>query len=178
MSRDLPVAPCPNHVFSLTSNVTPTAYGWCFSGRLYILPRGCTRQTKCQHPNRWSHQGILDEGKARRVKNIAGATQRRAALSMRKSAPDSFHALWQRICPMLPVALQPIEATVGLKFTTVSKFVPKPTKPTNVDPPSSSLWTHQTVLPWRQGSWSVHINLNAMQLESNGPQAKLFFSEV
>ena len=35
---------------------------------------------------------------------------------------------------MLPVALQPTEATVGLKFTTVSKFIPKPTKPTNVDP--------------------------------------------
>jgi hypothetical protein len=35
---------------------------------------------------------------------------------------------------MLPVALQPTKATAGLKFTTVSKFVPEPTKPANVDP--------------------------------------------
>ena len=33
---------------------------------------------------------------------------------------------------MLPVALQPTEATAGLKFTTVSKFDPKPAKPDNV----------------------------------------------
>ena len=35
---------------------------------------------------------------------------------------------------MLPVALQPTEATAGLKFTTVSKFVAKPTTPAYVDP--------------------------------------------
>jgi hypothetical protein len=35
---------------------------------------------------------------------------------------------------MLPVALQPTGATAGLKFTTVSKFVGKPTKPAHADP--------------------------------------------
>ncbi|KAK2465135.1 hypothetical protein APHAL10511_002827 [Amanita phalloides] len=44
----------------------------------------------------------------------AEATQRRAALSK--------------------LALQPTGATAGLKFTTVSKFVPEPTKPAQVDP--------------------------------------------
>jgi len=44
----------------------------------------------------------------------AAATQRRVALSK--------------------LALQPTGATTGLKFTTVSKFVPKPTKPAHVDP--------------------------------------------
>ncbi|KAF8886879.1 hypothetical protein CPB84DRAFT_1535611 [Gymnopilus junonius] len=57
---------------------------------------------------------IHDEDEARRVKLTTEASQRRAALSM--------------------LALQPTEATAGLKFTTVSKFIPKPTKPTNVDP--------------------------------------------
>lgn len=35
---------------------------------------------------------------------------------------------------MLPVALQPTKASASLKFTTVSKSVPKPTKPAPVDP--------------------------------------------
>jgi hypothetical protein len=35
---------------------------------------------------------------------------------------------------MLPVALRPTGATAGLKFTTVSKFVPKPIKAAHVDP--------------------------------------------
>jgi hypothetical protein len=35
---------------------------------------------------------------------------------------------------MLPVTLQSTKTTAGLKFSTVSKFVPKPTKPANVDP--------------------------------------------
>ena len=35
---------------------------------------------------------------------------------------------------MLSVALQPTKAPPGLEFTTVSKFVPKPTKPAHVDP--------------------------------------------
>jgi hypothetical protein len=35
---------------------------------------------------------------------------------------------------MLPVALQPTGATAGLKFTTVSKFVDKPSKPAHVNP--------------------------------------------
>ena len=35
---------------------------------------------------------------------------------------------------MLPVALQPTEATSGLNFTAVSKFIANPTKPAHVDP--------------------------------------------
>ena len=35
---------------------------------------------------------------------------------------------------MLSVALQPTKATAGLRFTTVSKFVPKPTESAHVDP--------------------------------------------
>ena len=35
---------------------------------------------------------------------------------------------------MLPAALPPTEATAGLKFTPVSKFVPNLTKPAHVDP--------------------------------------------
>jgi len=57
---------------------------------------------------------IHDEDEVKRVKVAPETTQRRAALS--------------------ELALQPAEATAGLKFTTVSKFVPKPTKPVHVDP--------------------------------------------
>jgi hypothetical protein len=35
---------------------------------------------------------------------------------------------------MHPVALQPTGETAGLKFTTVSEFIAKPTKPAHVDP--------------------------------------------
>lgn len=35
---------------------------------------------------------------------------------------------------MLPVALQPTEATAGLEFTTVSELVPNPPKPVHVGP--------------------------------------------
>ncbi|CAA7264871.1 unnamed protein product [Cyclocybe aegerita] len=61
-------------------------------------------------------KAVHDENEANRAKLTAEATKRRAAL--RK------------------LALEPIKASPGLKITTVSKFVPKPTptEPTNVDP--------------------------------------------
>jgi hypothetical protein len=34
----------------------------------------------------------------------------------------------------LPVALHPTKQSTGLHMTTVSKFIPNPTTPTNVDP--------------------------------------------
>ena len=74
---------------------------------------------------------IHDEDEAKRVKVTAEATQRRGALSKRKLAPFSDNEPGQ--C-FLPVALQPTGPTAGLKFTTVSKFVGKPTKPAHVDP--------------------------------------------
>ncbi|KAF8887626.1 hypothetical protein CPB84DRAFT_1849802 [Gymnopilus junonius] len=46
----------------------------------------------------------------------------------------SIEDLLKRPNVVLHFALQPTEATAGLKFTTISKFIPKPTKPTNVDP--------------------------------------------
>ena len=35
---------------------------------------------------------------------------------------------------MLPVTLQPTGETASLKFTTISKFIAKPTEPAHVDP--------------------------------------------
>ncbi|KIL59306.1 hypothetical protein M378DRAFT_14918 [Amanita muscaria Koide BX008] len=57
---------------------------------------------------------IHDEDEARRVKLTADATQRRTVLRSK--------------------LLQPTKVTAGLKITTVPKFIPRPTKPANVDP--------------------------------------------
>ncbi|KAJ3505104.1 hypothetical protein NLJ89_g7586 [Agrocybe chaxingu] len=59
-------------------------------------------------------KAVHEENGANRAKLAAEATKRRAALSK--------------------LALQPINASAGLKITTESKFVPRPIKPTNVDP--------------------------------------------
>ncbi|KDR76694.1 hypothetical protein GALMADRAFT_139590 [Galerina marginata CBS 339.88] len=61
-------------------------------------------------------KAINEEDEARRVKSTAqvNSAERHAALSK--------------------LALQPIEASVGVEITTVSKFIPNPPKPTNVDP--------------------------------------------
>ncbi|KAJ7457118.1 hypothetical protein B0H11DRAFT_2320518 [Mycena galericulata] len=59
-------------------------------------------------------KAVHREDEAKRATLSAQATQRRAALSK--------------------LALHPTKQSTGLHMTTVSKFIPKPTTPTNVDP--------------------------------------------
>ncbi|KAJ7654308.1 hypothetical protein B0H17DRAFT_1146804 [Mycena rosella] len=59
-------------------------------------------------------KAVHREDEAKRATSSAQATQRRAALSK--------------------LALYPTKQSTGLHMTTVSKFIPKPTTPTNVDP--------------------------------------------
>ncbi|KAF8200028.1 hypothetical protein K438DRAFT_1759059 [Mycena galopus ATCC 62051] len=59
-------------------------------------------------------EAVRREDEAKRATLSAQATQRRAALSK--------------------LALHPTKQSTGLDTTTVSKFIPKPTTPTNVDP--------------------------------------------
>ncbi|KAI0746080.1 hypothetical protein C8Q76DRAFT_49711 [Earliella scabrosa] len=59
-------------------------------------------------------EAVQDENEAQRAKLTTEATNRRAALSQ--------------------LALELNEPSAGLKMTTVSKFISKPNKPTNVDP--------------------------------------------
>lgn len=57
---------------------------------------------------------IYEEDEAKRIKLAAAAPQRRTALSN--------------------LALRPPEQTAGLQFTTISRSIPDPPKPANVDP--------------------------------------------
>ncbi|KAJ2916981.1 hypothetical protein MD484_g3465, partial [Candolleomyces efflorescens] len=76
---------------------------------------------------------IRAEDEARRLKSIAEATRRRTALSTRKSSITPESGSLTR--PMVrTVALQPTGATSGLEITTVSKFIPNPTRAATVDP--------------------------------------------
>ncbi|KZP19728.1 hypothetical protein FIBSPDRAFT_557916 [Athelia psychrophila] len=80
---------------------------------------------------------IYEEDEAKRIKLAAAAPQRRTALSNRKSPltqPIRSRRLSINDAVRCLVALRPPEQTAGLQFTTISRSIPDPPKPANVDP--------------------------------------------